>query len=428
MHQPERISCQNDACSSCSEINSYTSQLCRKKYQCLTCTLNIHITKADHVSAINTCMCSNCFYLIDPIDGFTVSGGGITCNHCINQIYCDNCHTSLDISKGCNSVNGIILCSACVYHPILGDTSMLRCSDCKKCFSSNSQVSVQSGQITCAPCTSTVFNADPVAFQQYVNNITDQGTGTTKWDVKHLPPIDLISQNTECVHNVNAPDCTSDIQYNVQMVKFGSMVKCCCEVKNCPFNTNVFINCVCKADLCKYLDSNSVVVQPFGFTPVKMLNQMPSHFTLIKPFNYLAISQILQNHKIPNSLGPKFLLPSPFNLPLWHFFLKKYWGGQLLSFLACGFPLDLHSKPTASKDFVNHSSAIKYGPHVQHYLDTELQHSAILGPFSKSPISGLHLSPIMTRPKQGADKRRVIIDLSWPKVQSQYIHGHPLPS
>ena len=42
----------------------------------------------------------------------------------------------------------------------------------------------------------------------------------------------------------------------------------------------------------------------------------------------------------------------------------------------------------------------------------------MLGPFRDSPINDLHISPFMTRDKSSSDKRRVIIDLSWPKDQS----------
>ena len=51
---------------------------------------------------------------------------------------------------------------------------------------------------------------------------------------------------------------------------------------------------------------------------------------------------------------------------------------------------------------------------MEQYLLEELQHKAILGPFDVPPVP-LHISPFMTREKNGSDKRRTIIDLSWPK-------------
>ena len=46
-------------------------------------------------------------------------------------------------------------------------------------------------------------------------------------------------------------------------------------------------------------------------------------------------------------------------------------------------------------------------------MEEELQHEAIIGPFDEVPCS-LHISPLMTREKQDSDKKRTIMDLSWP--------------
>ena len=46
-------------------------------------------------------------------------------------------------------------------------------------------------------------------------------------------------------------------------------------------------------------------------------------------------------------------------------------------------------------------------------MEEELQHEAIIGPFDTVPCT-LHLFPLMTRAKQDSDKKRTIVDLSWP--------------
>ena len=63
---------------------------------------------------------------------------------------------------------------------------------------------------------------------------------------------------------------------------------------------------------------------------------------------------------------------------------------------------------------VNHASAIQNSDHVQQYLQEELTHRAILGPFTQPPFS-VHVSPLMVRDKQDSDQKRTIMDLSWPK-------------
>ena len=62
----------------------------------------------------------------------------------------------------------------------------------------------------------------------------------------------------------------------------------------------------------------------------------------------------------------------------------------------------------------NHTSANDHVADVEKYLSTELQHRALLGPFSEPPFP-IHVSPLMTRPKSDLAKRRIIVDLSWPK-------------
>ena len=69
-------------------------------------------------------------------------------------------------------------------------------------------------------------------------------------------------------------------------------------------------------------------------------------------------------------------------------------------------------------DDKNHSSATDFPTDVQVYLEDEIKHGAIRGPYDVNPIPNAHVSPFMTREKPNAPNRRVIIDLSWPKNAS----------
>jgi hypothetical protein len=86
---------------------------------------------------------------------------------------------------------------------------------------------------------------------------------------------------------------------------------------------------------------------------------------------------------------------------------------QVFNLLRYGFPLDVgHDfKPTDS--VVNHSSAQKFPVQVGEYINDESNYGA-LKRVDTTKFSFIHKSPLMTRPKDG-DKRRVILDLSWPK-------------
>ena len=64
-----------------------------------------------------------------------------------------------------------------------------------------------------------------------------------------------------------------------------------------------------------------------------------------------------------------------------------------------------------------YKSEIEIG--IQHYLDTEVKHIAIYGPYDTKPIEGLHTSPLLIRPKPKSDHRRVKVDLSGPEHEMQ---------
>ena len=61
---------------------------------------------------------------------------------------------------------------------------------------------------------------------------------------------------------------------------------------------------------------------------------------------------------------------------------------------------------------LNHKSAQEFPEAIEEYIENELECWAILDPFASLPVVGCHVSPLMTRPKDG-DKRGVIVDLSY---------------
>ena len=57
--------------------------------------------------------------------------------------------------------------------------------------------------------------------------------------------------------------------------------------------------------------------------------------------------------------------------------------------------------------------------HVNKYLETQLQHEAIAGPFSDTPYrTAIYVSPLMSKNKADSDNRCTIIDLSRPLENS----------
>ena len=99
----------------------------------------------------------------------------------------------------------------------------------------------------------------------------------------------------------------------------------------------------------------------------------------------------------------------------WRSYLSQYWDQQLPDLIEYGFPLDFDRQSQLISSEVNHTSAIEHAEHIEQYISEELRYGALYGPFRETPIP---ISPLMTRAKQNSDKRRTIVDLSWPKNAS----------
>ena len=90
--------------------------------------------------------------------------------------------------------------------------------------------------------------------------------------------------------------------------------------------------------------------------------------------------------------------------------------GQATYFLIKhGLPLDFDPDISLNHTIINHRSEMD---HPQAYLEEERNFQAILGPNNVSPLSNLHISPLMARDKPGAKHRRVIADLRYPQGHS----------
>ena len=63
----------------------------------------------------------------------------------------------------------------------------------------------------------------------------------------------------------------------------------------------------------------------------------------------------------------------------------------------------------------NHSSAMAFASHIDEYIQKEVHHGALEGPYDSPPFTPwFYTSPIMTREKDNGEARRIIVDLSFP--------------
>ncbi len=86
----------------------------------------------------------------------------------------------------------------------------------------------------------------------------------------------------------------------------------------------------------------------------------------------------------------------------------------VVDFVRYGFPVGYEyiHMPRASNR--NHASADAYIHEVDEYIEKEVSHGAMLGPFEGPPFAWCMQSPLMSRPKGETGRRRVIMDLSFP--------------
>ena len=159
----------------------------------------------------------------------------------------------------------------------------------------------------------------------------------------------------------------------------------------------------------------------YGFIPLQPLRRLVDHgYNHSLDMGYLGMHELLCNSGIPNCIGPQLKIPTDLNIPLWDSLLQDDRDHQLIFFLKYGFPLDLSQSLEFEPQSIitNHASAIQHSECIQNYLDVEIKHKAIMGPFKSPPIAALHCSPLLTRPKAGSTNRRVIVALSWPHGNS----------
>ena len=122
---------------------------------------------------------------------------------------------------------------------------------------------------------------------------------------------------------------------------------------------------------------------------------------------------------VPNFMGARIPLSHGLNIPAWKEYKDLISDLYLIDFLEFGFPVGYTAPWVPTPHGSNHTTASAFPKHVDNYINTELLHKALCGPFHEQPFKQWTMaSPLMSRPKQGSDKRRIIVDLSCPQGTS----------
>ena len=116
-----------------------------------------------------------------------------------------------------------------------------------------------------------------------------------------------------------------------------------------------------------------------------------------------------------NFRGARMPLSHKLNISEWRRQAFKFNDAQLPDFLEFGFPTGFVSNDIPALGLDNHSSAVRNPLQIKNYLDTELSHCTVMGPFTQAPFQDwFRTNPMLTRSKRDSDKLRVILDLSFP--------------
>ena len=148
-----------------------------------------------------------------------------------------------------------------------------------------------------------------------------------------------------------------------------------------------------------------------SLTPLQTYTGPPTYNSVLN--DPLLLHERVHESCLPNYMGIRVPVTTNLNIANWRRLLVDYWDDRLVDLLEFRFPLDFDRSLKLISVEDNHKSANDYEEHVNHYLQEELDHGAILGPFKSKPIN-LHVSRFMSRDKPDSQWRRTIVDLSWP--------------
>ena len=221
--------------------------------------------------------------------------------------------------------------------------------------------------------------------------------------------------NTDSVsQNVNNQQPVDDIiDLNSHVANCHLLINGNCEpdnritLENSPKNVENVIGDCNNLGMC--VEKQKCIAQTggyFGFvseTSFKLYQGPPVYWQDIPTI--LEAHALVQTSGTHNYLNCRIPVNSHLNIDKWVYHLRDYWDQQIVDLLHYGFPLDFNRKSPLISTDINHSSVLADIEHVRQYVEEELQHEAIIGPFDTVPCT-LHLSPLMTRAKQDSDKKR----------------------
>ena len=139
-----------------------------------------------------------------------------------------------------------------------------------------------------------------------------------------------------------------------------------------------------------------------------------SHFPVMA-----TIYQSVADLGLPNYRGARIPVPHDLNISAWRKRAHMLTDASLIDMPEFGFPVGFAGKIQPAVGLGNHSSATANPEHADKYIDAEVGHEAMIGPFEVPPFEPWFRSnPAMTRPKRDSAEFRAILDMSFPDGHS----------
>ena len=119
---------------------------------------------------------------------------------------------------------------------------------------------------------------------------------------------------------------------------------------------------------------------------------------------------------VVNRHGCRIVVNKKWNLDKFQELLQGYEDIEIIEWLKYGWPINRKDTAPEIKSIpMNHKGAQMFPRLVDEYLAMEIEQGATMGPFDIDSFKvGAATSPINSRPKKDSDKRRFILDLSFP--------------
>ena len=134
----------------------------------------------------------------------------------------------------------------------------------------------------------------------------------------------------------------------------------------------------------------------------------------------VLLAHYVTDSGLPNKFGCRIPLNTKFNITLLSDLLVDYWDREILEWLMFGFSVSRdNDAPDPVPSTTNHLGATLFPEAVDAYIEKEIRLGAMIGPFQIPPfIHRMGVLPLSTWPKRQSSERRIILDLSFPKLYS----------